>query len=57
MPPGLPISELEVSSKEDKKTFEGFQYCMDEIKNHIPEEKHKTTPLFLGATAGMRLLE
>uniref|UniRef100_A0A3B5MDI2 Ectonucleoside triphosphate diphosphohydrolase 3 n=1 Tax=Xiphophorus couchianus TaxID=32473 RepID=A0A3B5MDI2_9TELE len=46
-----------VSSKDDKKTFEGFQDCMDEIKNHIPEEKHKTTPLFLGATAGMRLLE
>uniref|UniRef100_A0A3B5MBQ4 Ectonucleoside triphosphate diphosphohydrolase 3 n=1 Tax=Xiphophorus couchianus TaxID=32473 RepID=A0A3B5MBQ4_9TELE len=53
----LPISELKVSSKDDKKTFEGFQDCMDEIKNHIPEEKHKTTPLFLGATAGMRLLE
>uniref|UniRef100_A0A3B3UL36 Ectonucleoside triphosphate diphosphohydrolase 3 n=1 Tax=Poecilia latipinna TaxID=48699 RepID=A0A3B3UL36_9TELE len=54
---GAPISELEVSSKEDEKTFKGFQDCMDKIKNHIPEEKHKTTPLFLGATAGMRLLE
>uniref|UniRef100_A0A3P9P712 Ectonucleoside triphosphate diphosphohydrolase 3 n=1 Tax=Poecilia reticulata TaxID=8081 RepID=A0A3P9P712_POERE len=54
---GAPISDLEVSSKEDEKTFKGFQDCMDEIKSHIPGEKHKTTPLFLGATAGMRLLE
>uniref|UniRef100_A0A3B5MDR8 Ectonucleoside triphosphate diphosphohydrolase 3 n=1 Tax=Xiphophorus couchianus TaxID=32473 RepID=A0A3B5MDR8_9TELE len=49
--------ESDLHRKDDKKTFEGFQDCMDEIKNHIPEEKHKTTPLFLGATAGMRLLE
>ncbi|KAM4736445.1 ectonucleoside triphosphate diphosphohydrolase 3 isoform 2-T2 [Anableps anableps] len=53
---GVPISELKVSSKEDQATLKGFQDCMDEIKKHIPEEKHKTTPLFLGATAGMRLL-
>uniref|UniRef100_A0A3P9P6C1 Ectonucleoside triphosphate diphosphohydrolase 3 n=1 Tax=Poecilia reticulata TaxID=8081 RepID=A0A3P9P6C1_POERE len=50
-------NEFGVSSKEDEKTFKGFQDCMDEIKSHIPGEKHKTTPLFLGATAGMRLLE
>ncbi|XP_015245012.1 PREDICTED: ectonucleoside triphosphate diphosphohydrolase 3 isoform X2 [Cyprinodon variegatus] len=53
---GVPISELKVSSKDDETTFKAFQDCMDDIKRHIPEEKHKTTPLFLGATAGMRLL-
>ncbi|XP_047218121.1 ectonucleoside triphosphate diphosphohydrolase 3 isoform X2 [Girardinichthys multiradiatus] len=54
---GVPISELKVSSKEYKTTLNGFQDCMDEIRKHIPEEKQKTTPLFLGATAGMRLLD
>lgn len=57
MPPGVPISELKGNSKDDETTLKAFQDCMDQIKKHIPEEKHKTTPLFLGATAGMRLLQ
>lgn len=53
---GPPISEFEISPNKKETTFKGFQDCMDEIRKIIPEEKHKTTPLFLGATAGMRLL-
>ncbi|XP_028837039.1 ectonucleoside triphosphate diphosphohydrolase 3 [Denticeps clupeoides] len=30
--------------------------CMKEVEEHIPSSQHKTTPVYLGATAGMRLL-
>ncbi|XP_034553990.1 ectonucleoside triphosphate diphosphohydrolase 3 [Notolabrus celidotus] len=50
------ISEMKVDPEKDNKSWQGFNKCMDDIMKHIPEEKHKTTPLFLGATAGMRLL-
>uniref|UniRef100_UPI00398F4FFA ectonucleoside triphosphate diphosphohydrolase 2-like n=1 Tax=Pristiophorus japonicus TaxID=55135 RepID=UPI00398F4FFA len=30
--------------------------CLDEIVKRIPSEQHAETPLYLGATAGMRLL-
>uniref|UniRef100_H3A2T8 Ectonucleoside triphosphate diphosphohydrolase 1 n=1 Tax=Latimeria chalumnae TaxID=7897 RepID=H3A2T8_LATCH len=30
--------------------------CMDEAKSKIPKDRHKETPVYLGATAGMRLL-
>ncbi|KAM9323750.1 ectonucleoside triphosphate diphosphohydrolase 1 [Gastrophryne carolinensis] len=30
--------------------------CMNKAQNVIPENKHKETPVYLGATAGMRLL-
>lgn len=32
-----------------------FQPCLDEAIKKIPENRHKTSPIFLGATAGMRL--
>ncbi|XP_074538766.1 ectonucleoside triphosphate diphosphohydrolase 3 [Halichoeres trimaculatus] len=50
------ISEMMVDPEKDAKSWEAFSSCMDRIKKAIPAEKHKTTPLFLGATAGMRLL-
>ncbi|XP_029959675.1 ectonucleoside triphosphate diphosphohydrolase 3 [Salarias fasciatus] len=53
---GSPISEIKVDPKKDAKTLDGFRKCMKEVKEMIPSEKHRTTPLFLGATAGMRLL-
>ncbi|XP_039991854.1 ectonucleoside triphosphate diphosphohydrolase 1 isoform X2 [Xiphias gladius] len=31
--------------------------CMQEAKERIPEKRHQETPLYLGATAGMRLLD
>ncbi|XP_077433041.1 ectonucleoside triphosphate diphosphohydrolase 3 [Vanacampus margaritifer] len=54
---GVPISELKIDLKKDEQTWEGFKKCMKNISVAIPAKKHKTTPLFLGATAGMRLLQ
>nr|XP_034989404.1 ectonucleoside triphosphate diphosphohydrolase 1 isoform X1 [Zootoca vivipara] len=33
-----------------------LRHCMDKAKEIIPKEKHPETPVYLGATAGMRLL-
>ncbi|KAI3360826.1 hypothetical protein L3Q82_013048, partial [Scortum barcoo] len=54
--PGDGISGMNVDPVKDAHSWEGFRKCMDEVKKIIPAEKRKTTPLFLGATAGMRLL-
>uniref|UniRef100_A0A3Q4MHS6 Ectonucleoside triphosphate diphosphohydrolase 3 n=1 Tax=Neolamprologus brichardi TaxID=32507 RepID=A0A3Q4MHS6_NEOBR len=35
----------------------GFRKCMDIVTKTIPPTKHNSTRLFLGATAGMRLLQ
>uniref|UniRef100_A0A3Q1ELR3 Ectonucleoside triphosphate diphosphohydrolase 3 n=1 Tax=Acanthochromis polyacanthus TaxID=80966 RepID=A0A3Q1ELR3_9TELE len=53
---GVPISEMKVDQQKDAEAWKGFKACMDEVSKAIPVEKHKNTPLFLGATAGMRLL-
>uniref|UniRef100_A0A3P8TDV1 Ectonucleoside triphosphate diphosphohydrolase 3 n=1 Tax=Amphiprion percula TaxID=161767 RepID=A0A3P8TDV1_AMPPE len=53
---GVPISEMKVDQQKDEEAWKGFKECMDEVSKVIPVEKHKNTPLFLGATAGMRLL-
>lgn len=53
---GNGISEMKVDPRKDEESWKGFQVCMDEIIKAVPAEKRKTTPLFLGATAGMRLL-
>ncbi|ROI81863.1 Ectonucleoside triphosphate diphosphohydrolase 1, partial [Anabarilius grahami] len=34
-----------------------LQECMIEAKNRIPANRHNETPVYLGATAGMRLLK
>lgn len=34
-----------------------LQVCLEEAKNKIPSDKRKATPVFLGATAGMRMLD
>uniref|UniRef100_A0A673CL47 Ectonucleoside triphosphate diphosphohydrolase 3 n=1 Tax=Sphaeramia orbicularis TaxID=375764 RepID=A0A673CL47_9TELE len=51
------ISEMKTDPEKDAASWEGFKTCMDNITEKIPAEKHKSTPLFLGATAGMRLLQ
>jgi len=33
-----------------------LQPCLDKAKDVVPRQQHATTPIFLGATAGMRLL-
>ncbi|KAM3614482.1 uncharacterized protein V6R79_015070 [Siganus canaliculatus] len=53
---GNGISEMKVDPEKDAESWKAFQTCMDSIMKAIPEKKHKNTPLFLGATAGMRLL-
>ncbi|XP_061145775.1 ectonucleoside triphosphate diphosphohydrolase 3 isoform X1 [Syngnathus typhle] len=53
---GVPISDLKIDPKKDAETWEGFKACMKNVSAAIPVKKHRTTPLFLGATAGMRLL-
>lgn len=35
---------------------ESLQECMEEAKQKIPAHRHPETPVYLGATAGMRLL-
>ncbi|KFW09902.1 Ectonucleoside triphosphate diphosphohydrolase 2, partial [Eurypyga helias] len=32
-------------------------HCLNQALRHVPKEKHMSTPLYLGATAGMRLLD
>ncbi|XP_061572376.1 ectonucleoside triphosphate diphosphohydrolase 3 [Cololabis saira] len=54
---GTAISEMKVDTQKDEVTWKGFKNCMDLILNTIPVEKHRNTILFLGATAGMRLLQ
>ena len=31
--------------------------CLDQAKDTVPKHKHSSTPIFLGATAGMRFLQ
>ncbi|XP_069097556.1 ectonucleoside triphosphate diphosphohydrolase 2 isoform X1 [Pleurodeles waltl] len=33
-----------------------LELCLSEAVKHVPSERHKLTPIYLGATAGMRLL-
>ncbi|XP_041844958.1 ectonucleoside triphosphate diphosphohydrolase 3 [Melanotaenia boesemani] len=53
---GVAISEMKVDPQKDAETWKGFKICMDLITSAIPAEKQHSTTLFLGATAGMRLL-
>ncbi|KAL6108911.1 entpd3 [Pungitius sinensis] len=53
---GAGISEMKVDRAKDQISWNGFTSCMANVTQAIPVEKHKTTLLFLGATAGMRLL-
>ncbi|XP_055066560.2 ectonucleoside triphosphate diphosphohydrolase 3 [Misgurnus anguillicaudatus] len=53
---GPGISDLRTDADQDKKTWKSFDSCMTEISKAIPSKQHSQTPVFLGATAGMRLL-
>lgn len=39
------------------KAGESLTVCMQEAMQKVPRSRHQDTPLYLGATAGMRLLK
>ncbi|XP_053548503.1 ectonucleoside triphosphate diphosphohydrolase 1 [Bombina bombina] len=43
-------------SQEPAKAGVSLQTCLKKASNMIPENRHSETPVYLGATAGMRLL-
>ncbi|KAI4877222.1 hypothetical protein NFI96_020237 [Prochilodus magdalenae] len=44
-------------SADPEKAGESLKDCMEEAIRMIPKHRHKETPVYLGATAGMRLLK
>ncbi|XP_062929953.1 ectonucleoside triphosphate diphosphohydrolase 2-like isoform X1 [Mobula hypostoma] len=44
-------------AEEPAKAGKSLKACLDEALRNIPSERHSETPLYLGATAGMRLLK
>lgn len=34
-----------------------LEVCLDQAVKDVPKERHQLTPVYLGATAGMRLLQ
>lgn len=57
VPTGDGISEMLVDQQKDAESWRALKGCMDDISKDIPAEKHNSTIVFLGATAGMRLLQ
>lgn len=51
--PGPGISSY---ASDPARVGESLQGCLEEALALIPKAKHHETPMFLGATAGMRLL-
>ncbi|XP_030610659.1 ectonucleoside triphosphate diphosphohydrolase 1 isoform X2 [Archocentrus centrarchus] len=43
-------------ASEPWKAGESLKACMSEAETNVPKERYRETPLYLGATAGMRLL-
>uniref|UniRef100_A0A665UL05 Ectonucleoside triphosphate diphosphohydrolase 1 n=2 Tax=Echeneis naucrates TaxID=173247 RepID=A0A665UL05_ECHNA len=43
-------------ASEPWKAGESLKDCIEDAKRRVPEKRHDETPLYLGATAGMRLL-
>lgn len=55
---GCCVSGPGISSytSDPEQAGESLQGCLEEALALIPEAQHQETPMFLGATAGMRLL-
>lgn len=52
--PGGGISSY---AKEPSGAGNSLKLCLNQALKDVPKEKHSVTPLYLGATAGMRLLK
>lgn len=39
-----------------RRAGESLRACLREAEQHVPQKRHQETSLYLGATAGMRLL-
>ncbi|XP_056331309.1 ectonucleoside triphosphate diphosphohydrolase 3 [Danio aesculapii] len=53
---GPGISDLGLDEDQDKTTWKSLHECIEKMTEAIPSHQHNSTPVFLGATAGMRLL-
>ncbi|KAJ8288211.1 hypothetical protein COCON_G00008700 [Conger conger] len=53
---GVPISSLGQNSSLDQMSWSSLKNCVAQAREIIPPSLHSITPIFLGATAGMRLL-
>ncbi|XP_015212345.2 ectonucleoside triphosphate diphosphohydrolase 3 [Lepisosteus oculatus] len=53
---GPGISSLGLNAEQDHRSWSSMEDCMNKTQQKIPPSQHNTTPIFLGATAGMRLL-
>lgn len=42
---------------QQKAAGQSLKACLDQAVKDIPKDKHQLTPVYLGATAGMRLLK
>ncbi|XP_030638615.1 ectonucleoside triphosphate diphosphohydrolase 3 [Chanos chanos] len=54
---GPGISSLKESEQQEIESWKNIKACMANVTKAIPNDKHNSTPIFLGATAGMRLLK
>ncbi|TRY55972.1 hypothetical protein DNTS_018855 [Danionella cerebrum] len=53
---GPGISDLGLDKDQDQNTWKSIKTCMAQMIEAIPSHQQNSTPVFLGATAGMRLL-
>lgn len=54
LPPGGGISSY---ADNPSGAGQSLVECLNQALRDVPEERHASTPLYLGATAGMRLLK
>ncbi|KAL0984901.1 hypothetical protein UPYG_G00150200 [Umbra pygmaea] len=54
---GPGISDMLIDAAQDKKSWASIRECMNNITQIVPEDQLNSTILYLGATAGMRLLQ
>ncbi|XP_064801902.1 ectonucleoside triphosphate diphosphohydrolase 3-like isoform X1 [Oncorhynchus masou masou] len=53
---GPGISDMLADNAQDQQSWASIRECMNNITKIVPADQHNSTILYLGATAGMRLL-